>query len=91
MSRLWITQSVPNVMWVKKAVELRLKDHWITTWCTNTETKSLCSNYRIIKINYGMEDYTVNPHYTNALFTNILYNEQKNLVSKFDIRTKNLI
>ncbi len=59
VSWLWITQSVPNVMWVKKAIELRLKDQWITTWRSNIETKSLCSNYRIFKTNYGMEDYIV--------------------------------
>ncbi len=40
MSWLWITQNVPNVMWGKKAVELRLKDQWITTWRSNIETKS---------------------------------------------------
>lgn len=67
MSWLWLTQTVPNVIWVKKAVELRLKDQWITTWRSNIETKSLCSNYRIIKLNYGMEDYILKMQKSNRI------------------------
>ncbi len=67
MSWLWLSQSVPNVIWVKKAAELRLRDWWITAWRSNIETKSLCSNYRIIKINYGMEDYIVKMQKTRRI------------------------
>ncbi len=67
MSWLWLSQSVPNVIWVNEAVELRLRDQWITTWRSNIETKSLCSNYRIIKMNYGMEEYTVKMQKTSRI------------------------
>lgn len=59
MSWLWLTQTVPNVNWVKKAVQLRLRDQWIATWRSNLLAKSLCDNYRVIKVDYGMECYLV--------------------------------
>ncbi len=54
---MWLLQEVPNSRWVKKAVEQKLKDQWLVTWQHNLETKSLCSNYRMFKIDFGMELY----------------------------------
>ncbi len=57
MSGIWLSQNVPNVMWFKGAVERRLKDQWITLWYHNLSTESLCSNYRVFKCVYGLEEY----------------------------------
>ena len=57
MSGLWLLQEIPNTKWVKKAVELKLKDQWLVAWRQNLQTKSLCSNYRMFKIDFGMEKY----------------------------------
>ncbi len=57
MSGMWLLQEVPNSRWVKKPVEQKLKDQWLVTWHHNSETKSLCSNYRMFKIDFGMEQY----------------------------------
>ena len=54
---MWLLQEFPNTLWVKKAVEQRLKDQWLVTWHHNLNTKSLCNNYRILKNNFGMEQY----------------------------------
>ena len=40
MSWLWLSQQVPNVTWVKKAVQLRLRDQWIATWRSDLATES---------------------------------------------------
>ncbi len=55
MSGIWLSQTVPNLMWFKRAVERRLKDQWITVWYQNLSIKSLCSNYRLFKCVYGLE------------------------------------
>ncbi len=47
MSGMRLLQEVPNVRWVKKTVEQKLKDQWRVTWHHNLETKSLCSNYKL--------------------------------------------
>ncbi len=57
MSGMWLLQDVPNSRWVKKAVEQRLKDQWLVTWHHNLETKSLSSNYRVFKTDFGREQY----------------------------------
>ena len=57
MSGMWLLQEVPNTIWVKKAVEQRLKDQWIATWLNNLETKAICCNYKIVKMDYGVESY----------------------------------
>ena len=59
MSGAWLTQSVNNPRNFKKAIELRLKDQWITTWNTNLVMKNICSSYRMYKTVYGMEEYLV--------------------------------
>ncbi len=35
MSEIWLSQEVPNPVWLKEAVELNLKDQWITIWHAN--------------------------------------------------------
>ncbi len=57
MSGMWFLQEVPNSRRMKKAVEQKLKDQWLVTWNHNLETKSLCSNYRMFKIDFVMEQY----------------------------------
>ncbi len=55
MYGMWLLQGFPNSRWVTKAVEQNLKDQWLVTWHHNFETKSLYSNYRMFKIDFGME------------------------------------
>ncbi len=57
MSGIWLSQTVPNLMCFKRAIERRLKDQWISMWYQNLSTKSLCSNYRIFKCAFGFEEY----------------------------------
>ena len=59
MSGAWLTQSVNNPNSFKKAIEIRLKDQWITTWNTNLIMKNICNSYRMYKVVYVMEEYLV--------------------------------
>ena len=68
MSWLWLTQDVINVTWVKKAVQLRLRDQWIANWRSNLATKSLCNNYRMFKLDYGMECYIEKLQKTSRIY-----------------------
>lgn len=49
MSEVWVSQTVVNPTWFKNAVEIWLKDQWITTWNANLISKSICSSYNIYK------------------------------------------
>ena len=47
MSWVWDSQTVVNATWFKKAVEIRMKDQWITLWNANLASKSICCSYKI--------------------------------------------
>uniref|UniRef100_A0A0N7ZBB2 Reverse transcriptase domain-containing protein n=1 Tax=Scylla olivacea TaxID=85551 RepID=A0A0N7ZBB2_SCYOL len=57
MSGIWMDQQTNNPEWLRKAVENKLKDHWITSWFRNISTKGLCKSYRMYKDLYCREDY----------------------------------
>ncbi len=57
MSGIWLDQQVNNPEWLKKAVERKLKDQWITTWYSNIFTKGICRSYSLYKEMYALEDY----------------------------------
>ena len=57
MSSIWLEQQVNNTEWLKRAVERKLKDQWITTWHTNISTKGICKSYSMYKELYVLEDY----------------------------------
>ncbi len=57
MSGIWFDRQVNSPEWLKKAVERKLKDHWITTWHSNITTQGICKNYDIGKELYALEDY----------------------------------
>ena len=59
MSWVWDSQTIVNPAWFKKAVEVRLKDQWITSWNSNLVSKSICCGYRIYKNIYCLEEYLV--------------------------------
>ena len=40
MSGVWLQQEAPGPVWLRKAVEQRLRDHWITQWFCNINLKS---------------------------------------------------
>ncbi len=79
MSWLWLTQGVPNVTWVKKAVQLRSRDQWIATWRSSLATKSLCNNYRMFKLDYGLESYIVKLQKTSRI---LLLTDLRTLTNK---------
>ena len=54
---LLLEQQVNNTEWLKRAVERKLKDQWITTWHTNISTKGICKSYSMYKELYVLEDY----------------------------------
>ena len=67
MSGAWLTQSVNNPNSFKKAIEIRLKDQWITTWNTNLIMKNICNSYRMYKVVYVMEEYLVKSSKKNRI------------------------
>ena len=71
--------SVNNSLNFKKAIELRLKDQWITTCNTNLLTKIICSSYRMFKVVYGMEEYLVKLSKRNRIMINKLRGCNNNL------------
>ena len=52
-----MSQDVVNPAWFKVAIERQLKDQWITKWNNNLQNKGICSNYKIYKSVFCMEDY----------------------------------
>ena len=60
MTGVWLSQNITNPLWLKKAVEVKLKDLWITTWYRNLSTKSICSSYKMYKQVYVREGYLMN-------------------------------
>ena len=59
LSQVWLSQEVVNPAWFRLTVEQQLKDQWITKWFSNLETKGICSNYKIFKHLFQMEDYLI--------------------------------
>lgn len=57
MSGFLLYQQVDNPEWLKKAVERKLKDHWIATWHSEILTKGVCRSYNMYKQLYVLEDY----------------------------------
>lgn len=55
MSGIWLDQQFHNPDWLKKAIERRLKDQRITTWCSNILTKGICKSNKMYKAMYVQE------------------------------------
>ena len=71
LSNIWLTQGCNlNLKWFKLCVKQRLVDQAIQYWHSNTYDYSKCLNYRIYKINFGMEEYLINlPNKLKKAFT----------------------
>ena len=59
MTGVWMSQTVNNPKWFRKAVEHKLRDIWITKWYGNVTITAICSTYKLCKEIYGIEDYLV--------------------------------
>ena len=59
MSGVWMSQTVNNPIWFRKAVEQKLRDIWITKWYGNVTSRAICSTYKLYKEIYGIEEYLV--------------------------------
>ena len=59
MPGVWMSQTVNNPEWFKKAVEQKLKDLWIMKWYGNVTIRAICSTYKLYKEVYGIEEYLV--------------------------------
>lgn len=57
LSDVWLQREVANPVWLRKTIEQRLRDQWITRWYSNISLKSVCTTYVIFKSCYGMEGY----------------------------------
>lgn len=57
MSRVWLAHNVANESWLKKSVELRLKDQWIARWRSNLSAKAICRDSPVYKRKYGFESF----------------------------------
>lgn len=57
MSGVWLDQYINYPEWLKKAMERKLKDQWISTWYSNISTKGICKSYSMCKELYVLEDY----------------------------------
>ena len=57
MANIWQAQTFPNVVWLKKAVRLRLQDQFIQQWQTEVFNSDKCILYRAYKEVFGFEDY----------------------------------
>ncbi len=57
MSGIWLAQSVPNTVPLRKAVERKLMDQWISTWYHNFSTNAIYNNYNAFKGVYEIEPY----------------------------------
>ncbi len=68
MAGVWMTQTINNITWFRKAVEQKLRDIWITTWYGNVTTKGICNTYRLYKEIYEMEKYLVKLNRCNHIY-----------------------
>jgi hypothetical protein len=57
MADVWLTQSFPNLTWLKKAVHLRLNDQFIQGWHAQLVNCEKCVLYRTYKEDFGLEKY----------------------------------
>lgn len=57
MSGIWLDQQINNTEWLKKAVERKLKDQWISIWQSNILIKGICKSHSLYKEKYVLEDY----------------------------------
>lgn len=72
MSGVWLSQNITNPIWFKKAIEMRLKDQWITVWNGNMSNKSVCSSYKMYKEVYGIEEYLLKLKKSNRILVSKL-------------------
>ena len=57
LSDVWLQQEVFNPVWLRKTIEQRLRDQWITQWYSNISLKSVYMTHVTFKNCYGMEEY----------------------------------
>ena len=46
-----------NKVWILKSLDRRVKDIYLQQWRSEMRTNSLCSNYRMFKTTFEMEQY----------------------------------
>ena len=59
MSGIWQSHTFPNEKWLVCAVKQTLRDIFIANWHAQLDTSSSGITYRLIKTNFGMENYLV--------------------------------
>ena len=53
----WDNQNFPNKIWLVKTIKQRLTDLYTNEWRNECDTNTSCFMYKIIKTNFGFEDY----------------------------------
>ena len=56
MAGVWMSQTVNNPKWFRKAVKQKLRDIWITRWYGNVTSQAICNTYKLYKEVYGIEE-----------------------------------
>lgn len=56
-SNMWNHVNDFNTKWLKSSLQLRIDDLAKQDWLSEVHTNSKCVNYRIIKDNFGFEEY----------------------------------
>ena len=59
MSGIWESQTFPNEKWLVCAVKQKLRGIFITNWHAQLDISSSGITYKLIKTNFGMENYLV--------------------------------
>jgi hypothetical protein len=57
LNYLWLSQSVPNINWLKSIIKQRISDQFVQNWHTSVSDSSKSLFYRTIKNNINLENY----------------------------------
>ena len=57
---IWRTQSFPNKLWLKNAIQQKLRDIFIGEWFRTIEESRSCMTYKLIKNKFEFETYLLN-------------------------------
>ena len=57
--QIWFSQSTGNVNRFKKLCKMKIQDLYINYWFSKLSTSRSCTNYRIYKNNFNLEEYLI--------------------------------
>lgn len=60
LSEHWLSQTVANANMFKSKVKLTLRDQFKQKWSSDVSNSSACTNYRLFKSEFTLENYLLN-------------------------------